>query len=142
VRHEPAEGNSAVSATDGRVRTLVVDDQRPFRLAIAGMLRRCEEFALVGEADSGEKACELAEALAPDLVLMDLRMPGIDGLEAARRICREAPRTVVLLCTTYALADLPPAEGQAVRAYVAKENLAPELLRQLWAEHGTHSPTW
>ena len=67
------------------VRVLVVDDQRPFRVAASAVLRRTPGFELVGEAASGEEAVEQVAALAPDLVLMDITMPGIGGVEATRR---------------------------------------------------------
>ena len=118
------------------VRVLVVDDSRPFRIAARGVLRRVVGFTLVGEAESGEEALDQVAALAPDLVLMDIKMPGIDGVEAARRISETAPSTVVFLCSTYNLADLPAAVGEGgVAAYVHKEELRPELLAALWQEH-------
>jgi DNA-binding NarL/FixJ family response regulator len=115
------------------VRVLVVDDQRPFRAAAASVLRRAAGFALVGEAESGEAAVETARELRPDLVLMDIRMPGIGGVEATRRLLAELPGTVVFLCSTYERADLPvDAAGSGAAAYLHKEELRPELLAELW----------
>ena len=118
------------------VRVLVVDDSRPFRVAARSVLGRVEGFTLVGEAESGEEAVDRVVELSPDLVLMDIKMPGITGVEAARRISESAPSTVVFLCSTYNLADLPAEVGVGgVAAYVHKEELRPELLERLWAEH-------
>jgi DNA-binding NarL/FixJ family response regulator len=118
------------------VRVLVVDDSAPFRVATRAVLRRVPGFTLVGEAASGEEALKQVGELAPDLVLMDIKMPGMDGVEAAARIAESAPLTVVFLCSTYNLADLPATVGSGgVAAYVHKEELRPELLTQLWAEH-------
>jgi pilus assembly protein CpaE len=115
------------------VRVLVVDDQRPFRIAAAAVLRRTPGFVLAGEADSGEKAVEIARELRPDLVLMDIRMPGIGGVEATRQVLAELPGTVVFLFSTYERADLPvDAAGSGAGAYVHKEALRPELLAELW----------
>ncbi len=115
------------------VPVLVVDDQRPFRLAAAAVLRRSEGFELVGEAETGEQALEQVAALHPALVLMDINMPGISGIEATRRILADAPSTVVFLCSTYQLGDLPPdARTSGAEAYVNKEELGPGLLRRLW----------
>ena len=118
------------------VRVLIVDDSRPFRIAARGVLRRAEGFTIVGEAETGEEAIERVAELSPDLVLMDIKMPGITGVEAARRISETAPETVVFLCSTYDLADLPAQVGVGgVAAYVHKEELRPELLERLWREH-------
>jgi len=118
------------------VRVLVVDDSRPFRIAARQVLRRVAGFTIVGEAETGEEAIERVAELAPDLVLMDIKMPGMDGVEAARVISGSAPQTVVFLCSTYDLADLPAQVGVGgVAAYVHKEELRPELLAQLWREH-------
>lgn len=118
------------------VRVLVVDDSRPFRVAARSVLGRVPGFTLVGEAESGEEAVDRVAELSPDLVLMDIKMPGITGVEAARRISEAAPATVVFLCSTYNLADLPAQVGVGgVAAYVHKEELRPELLERLWAEH-------
>jgi pilus assembly protein CpaE len=115
------------------VRVLVVDDQRPFRVAAAGVLRRTPGFVLAGEAESGEEAVEMARDLHPDLVLMDIRMPGIGGVEATRQLLVDLPLTVVFLCSTYERADLPvEAAASGASAYLHKEEFRPELLTQLW----------
>jgi DNA-binding NarL/FixJ family response regulator len=117
------------------VSVLVVDDQAPFRLAARSVLRRAEGFELVGEAASGEEAVMMAAELHPELVLMDINMPGINGIEATRQIVAIAPETVVFLCSTYQLSDLPPdAITSGARAYVNKEDLGAETLRRLWDE--------
>jgi len=120
------------------VAVLVVDDQLPFRLAARAVVRHADGFDVVGEAASGEDAVSMAAQLRPDLVLMDINLPGINGIEATRRILDAEPNTVVFLCSTYQLADLPPdATTSGARAYVNKEEFASDLLAHLWAEHAS-----
>lgn len=115
------------------VSVLIVDDQVPFRLAARAVLRRAEGFALVGEAADGGEAVAMASELAPDLVLMDINMPTMNGIEATRRILESAPGTTVFLCSTYQRSDLPPeAESSGAAAYINKEELTPDLVRRLW----------
>jgi DNA-binding NarL/FixJ family response regulator len=117
------------------VSVLIVDDQAPFRLAARAVLRRAEGFELVGEAADGDEAVERVRELRPALVLMDINMPTMNGIEATRRIMTELPDTTVFLCSTYQRSDLPPeAESSGFAAYVHKEELAPDLLRHLWDE--------
>lgn len=80
---------------------LVVDDHVMLRRGIASLLAEMPDMQLVGEAASGEEALRLARELAPDVVLMDLRMPGIGGLEAARRIRATQPRTRIIGVTAW-----------------------------------------
>jgi len=117
------------------VSVLVVDDQAPFRLAARAVVRRTEGFELVGEAADGDEAVERVRELQPALVLMDINMPTMNGIEATRRITAEQPGTTVFLCSTYQRSDLPPeAEQSGFAAYVNKEELGPDLLRRLWDE--------
>src|SRR4051812_20546056 len=123
------------------VRVLVVDDSRPFRIAARQVLRRVVGFTIVGEAETGEEALERVAELTPDLVLMDIKMPGITGVEAAQRISESVPQTVVFLCSTYELADLPAQVGVGgAAAHVPKEELGPEALEGLWREAGPPRP--
>lgn len=89
------------------LRVLVVDDQAAFRRAATLLVRTAAGLTLVGEAASGEEAVELSRSLGPDLVLMDVRLPGINGPEATRRILAERPGTRIILMSTYEPADLP-----------------------------------
>ena len=122
--------------TSPEVQVLVVDDQAPFRLAMRAVLRHLAGFTLAGEAETGEQSIDLVPSLRPQLVLMDINLPGISGIEATRRIVELAPGTVVFLCSTYAQSDLPPAAATSgAAAYIHKEELTATLLRDLWAEH-------
>ena len=113
---------------------LVVDDQAQFRLAAKAVLRRLDEFELAGEATSGFEAVELADRLRPELVLLDINMPQMNGIEATRQILAAHPGTVVILCSTYDVRDLPADAGASGAAgYVNKERLGTELLRRIWA---------
>jgi two-component system, NarL family, invasion response regulator UvrY len=117
---------------------LVVDDQAPFRMAARAVLRRLEGFEFAGEASSGPEAIELVDRLHPALVLMDINMPEMNGIEATRQITAAHPDVVVILCSTYDAADLPPgASASGAAAYVNKERLAADTLRRLWEERGS-----
>jgi pilus assembly protein CpaE len=119
---------------------LVVDDQAPFRSAMKAVLRRMEEFELVGEAATGTEAVALAEELHPVLVLMDINMPEMNGIEATRQLVSRHPDVVVILCSTYDAGDLPPEVATSgARAYLNKEHLGADVLRTLWTnrEKGT-----
>jgi two-component system invasion response regulator UvrY len=129
-----------MTSDDGRsmvdtVRVLVVDDQAPFRMAARMVLKRTDGFELVGEAATGEESVDRVAELTPDLVLMDINMPGINGIEATRQIVAANPDTIVFLCSTYQLGDLPAdARTSGARAYVNKEELGPVVLARLWAD--------
>jgi len=119
---------------------LVVDDQAPFRSAARAVLRRLEGFEFAGEASSGPEAIELVDRLHPALVLMDINMPEMTGIEATRQIVSAHPDVVVILCSTYDAADLPPgAAASGATAYVNKERLAADTIRQLWEERNSGS---
>ena len=92
---------------------LVVDDQAPFRMAAKAVLRRLDGFELAGEASGGPEAIRLVDELHPALVLMDINMPEMSGIEATRQIIAAHPDVVVFLCSTYDAADLPPDATQA-----------------------------
>ena len=117
------------------VRVLIVDDQPPFRVAANLVFDLIDEFEVVGEATSAEDALDQVTALEPDLVVMDINLPGMSGIEATRRLIAEHPGTIVLLVSTYQVEDLPAgAESSGALAYVHKEHLDSDLVEQLWRD--------
>jgi DNA-binding NarL/FixJ family response regulator len=119
------------------VSVLVVDDQAPFRRAAATVVSLTNGFEMVGEARSGEEAEELVTSLSPHLVLMDINMDGIDGIEATRRIKAAHPEVMVVLLSTYAEDDLPlGARTCGAAAYLNKERFGPAALQELVATGG------
>ncbi|CAN5562589.1 hypothetical protein BH23ACT3_BH23ACT3_02250 [soil metagenome] len=120
------------------ITVLLVDDQDRFRDVARTVVQRTPELVLVGEAVDGHDAVEQAVRLRPMLVLMDIHMPGVDGLEATRRIIAEHPEAVVVLLSSYDRDDLPAgAMETGARAYLHKEELAPSALSAMWRAHGT-----
>ena len=123
------------------VHVLIVDDQAPFRSAARAVVGLTPGFQVVGEAESGERALELVETLHPALVIMDINMGGISGIEATRRITADHPDVTVLLLSTYAADDLPAdAATSGYAAYVNKEEFAPDVLRRLWGDGAGQRP--
>ena len=120
------------------VPVLIVDDQIPFRRAARMVMAATPGFEVVGEAMSGEEAVEQFEALEPGLVLMDINLPGISGIEATRRITEAHPEAVVLLLSTYRADELPESAGSCGAAgYVNKEQFEPAVVLDLWARRSS-----
>jgi two-component system invasion response regulator UvrY len=116
------------------VNVLIVDDQPPFRDAARTVVSVIKGWQVVAEAASGEDAVAAAEATSPTIVLMDINLPGISGIEATRRIVQAAPQTRVILLSTYQADDLPAdALTCGAAAYVRKEDLTPRILRDVAA---------
>jgi DNA-binding NarL/FixJ family response regulator len=117
---------------------LAVDDQASFRAVLRRVVDQTLSLAVVGEADSGESAVELAQTLAPDLVLMDVRMPGIGGIAATRRIKEFRPATVVVLVSTAHPEQLVEAAAEcSADVTVSKSDLRPSVLDEIWRRHGS-----
>ena len=134
-------GADSMDAGTDVVRVLVVDDQAPFRAAARAVITRVKGFELAAEATSGEEAVELVSSLHPGLVLMDINMGEMDGLEATRIITAQHPETFVILVSTYTEADMPPAARTCgAAAYVNKDELSPRVIRSLWDAGG--DPAW
>ncbi len=111
---------------------MLVDDHRAFRLAVRSVLDAEPAYTILAEAADGQEAVDLALRLRPDVVLMDVRLPGINGIEATRRILARAPRTRVVLLSTVRRWDLPAdlLECGAV-GFLQKEDLDPHVLAEL-----------
>jgi two-component system, NarL family, invasion response regulator UvrY len=117
------------------VRVLTVDDQAVFRRVANDVIVATLGFESVGVAASGEEAVTAVEQLRPDLVLLDVRMPGIGGIEAARRITSAHPDTVVVLISIEEPHEFShSARGCGAAALVRKQDFCPALLRRVWAE--------
>ena len=118
------------------VRVLTVDDQEVFRCVARDVIDATPGFESVGEAASGEEALEAVARLAPELVLLDVRMPGINGIEVARRIVATHPEVVLVLISMEERVDVPTIAQLERVPLVRKQDFGPKLLRRLWSEHG------
>ncbi|MEU1947275.1 MULTISPECIES: response regulator transcription factor [unclassified Streptomyces] len=111
------------------IRVLVVDDQQLVRMGLRMLFEEAEDIEILGEADNGAEAVRLAERLTPDVVLMDLRMPGMDGITATRRILAARPAARVVALTTFDDDDhLYPVLGAGACGFLVKDTPPAELL--------------
>ena len=127
----PDDGRVLVTAKT--VRVLLVDDQESFRSAARLVIGMVDCFELVGEAESAEDGLELASSLAPDLVLMDINLPGIDGLEATRRLVGNLSGAKVIVLSTYEAVEYEARSLEAgAVAFMSKSDFGPDVLREIW----------
>jgi DNA-binding NarL/FixJ family response regulator len=128
-------GPSRQTSSGASVRVVIVDDQKPFRFAARDVIELTGGFEVVGEAETGEDAIEVVKKMEPDLVLMDLNLPGIDGLEATKRIVAErSNHIVVLMVSTYEAEEFAPRAAEAgAAAYISKSEFGPDQLEEAWA---------
>jgi len=124
------------------VRVLVVDDQQPFRDVARVVVESTDGFEIAAEADRGSAAVQLASALKPDLVLMDVNLPDMSGTSATRMIVEADPRVVVLLVSTYEESDYASqAAGCGAAGYISKSVFSPTRLAHAWASAGQNNQT-
>lgn len=120
----------------GTVTVLTVDDQAVFRRAVGDLIAATPGFEECGQAASGAEALELAEALHPDLVLLDVRMDDMDGIETAKRLLESHCEAVVVLISLNEVPEAASAVASGVAAHVRKQELSTRTLREIWAAHG------
>ena len=120
------------------INILIVDDHTLFRIGIRKMLEAEADMCVVGEAATGREALEQARQLMPDVILMDVKMPDMDGIEATRRLCREMPHVGVIFCTMFQDDEFVFAGLQAGgRGYILKDADPETMLRAIRAvAHG------
>lgn len=117
---------------EDRIRIVVADDHPLIRRGVRSVLTMTENVQVIGEAEDGQQAVNMYRALVPDVILLDLQMPNVDGIEAIEQITREFPEARILVLTTYS------GDAQALRAlrcgalgYILKSNLHSELLEAI-----------
>ena len=116
---------------------MTVDDQSVFRSVAREVIEATPGFHTVGEAVSGEEALRVVDTIRPQLVLLDVRMPGMNGVETARRLSSAHPELVIVLISLEDRADVPSDAGDSGAAtFVRKQDFGPSLLRTLWDAHG------
>jgi DNA-binding NarL/FixJ family response regulator len=126
-----------VRVTPETVRVLIVDDQPPFREASRMVVEMTDGFEVSGEAENGEQAIALVKELKPDLVLMDVQMPGIDGIETTRRITSIPNPPVVIVMSTHESGDyVDVALAAGAVGFVPKSQFGLDTLDEMWALAG------
>jgi DNA-binding NarL/FixJ family response regulator len=125
VQDRPKEPGSSLSP----IRVLVVEDFAPFRQFIGSALAKRCDLQIVGEAADGEEAVQKAKELQPDLILLDIGLPTLNGIEAAQRIRQVAPESKIIFVTQESSADVvQKALNSGAQGYVVKTKAATELL--------------
>ena len=116
------------------VRVLIVDDQKPFRMAARMVVEATDGFEVAGESETGEDSVIKAKELQPNLVLMDVNLPGINGLDATRQILSDSnDRVVILLLSTYEEEEYAPKAAECgAAAYIPKAVFGPDRLEAAW----------
>ncbi len=116
---------------------MIVDDQQVFRDALGALVHATPGFNLVGEASCGEDALDKVEILRPEFVLIDLRMPGIGGVETARLLRAHHPELALLLVSAQPQQEAwPTACEELALPVAAKADLCPGVLREMWERRG------
>jgi DNA-binding NarL/FixJ family response regulator len=123
------------------VTVLIVDDEAGSRAAARGVVAATAGFDAVGEAASGEEALEAARALDPSLVLVDVVMPGLDGIETSGMLSAALPASVIVLVSPDGDPSRYDLASSGVAALVERDALTPAALRAIWNEHGAARPT-
>jgi len=115
-----------------KIRVLIADDQRLFAEALEAILSTDERLEIVGKAANGEEAVGLAAALKPDVILMDIAMPKLDGVEAVRLIRAKRPAAVILMLTgSNSHNDIDRSRVSGAAGYVTKDLIASELIQAI-----------
>lgn len=114
---------------NSRVRILVVEDSKPFREFIYSLLEKISQLQIIGEASDGREAVHKAEELQPDLILLDVGLPSLNGIEAARQIAALAPRSRIIFLSQESSPDVVRgALSTGAKGYVTKPNAGKDLL--------------
>src|SRR6266853_2738101 len=122
--------------TDSAIRVLIADDQRVVRDGLSMLVALIDDVQVVGTACDGAEAVRLAEAHRPDVIMMDLRMPGTDGIAATAALHERLPAARVLVLTTYADEDaIVPALQAGARGYLTKDASAEQIEAAIRAVH-------
>jgi DNA-binding NarL/FixJ family response regulator len=125
-----------MTSTDDVIRLLIVDDHPVLRDGLRGIFEATDGLEVVGEAADGSTALSMALALDPDVVLMDLRMPGVGGVDAIRSLRERSVRARVLVLTTYdSDSDVLPAVQAGATGYLLKDAPSSELIRAVRSAH-------